>query len=83
MPRHGGGGRPEEGARTSRGHGASPVEHGDQSRSFLAPRLTSTMVTQISAPGQTLATWSRSANTHRVVGYACDAAGPTSGTART
>ena len=83
LRRRGGVGRPDGRARTSRGHGAGPVDHGDQSHSFLAPQSASTMLTQISAGLQDYATWARSANTHRAVGYASDASGLTSSTART
>ena len=59
------------------------MDHGDQSHSFRAPQSASTMVTQISAGNQDPASQARSANTHRAVGYASDASGLTSSTART
>ena len=51
----------------------------DHFDSFLAPRSTSTMVTQITAPAEEDASHARSAITHRVVGYACDGSSPTLG----
>ena len=81
--RRGGVGRTDGRARTSRGHGAGPVDHGDQSRSFLAPQSASTMLTQISVGNLENASGARSATTHRVVGDPCDASGLTSSTART
>ena len=80
MRRRGGSGRTDGRARTSRGHGAGPVEHGDQSRSFPAPRSTSTMVTQIHPGHQVCASDLISAITHRVVGYAWDGSSLTLGT---
>ena len=55
----------------------------DHFDSFLAPRSTSTMVTQITAPAEEDASRWISAITHRAVGYASDASGLTSSTART
>ena len=52
----------------------------DHFDSFLAPRSTSTMVTQITAPAEEDASRWISAITHRVVGYACDGSSPTFGT---